>query len=243
MFRRMFAADLATGAEVPATPRSARPPWFAVAVLTATLAGVRGGRTGGAHPAWVAAAGALAPGRAPACAGRHWWRRAGWCGRRTCRSVRSCSGVTVVALGSGRWRGRPPRAARFGAAGHAGSCAARRDAGQSGQQTCRPPSRPCRPPCRPSTVSRRASRCTYSPRLGAGFCFALAARRTGTTSGPWANFVSADSGAGPVSPRVETPALGSVVYADNGATTSAVTYAVMMNASVVRYHVSPQLGP
>jgi len=62
IFRRRFALDLTTPALGPA-PEPAPPgraPWYAIAVLAATLAGFALSEPAGLHPAWFAAAGALA---------------------------------------------------------------------------------------------------------------------------------------------------------------------------------------
>ncbi|GAA4690774.1 SLC13 family permease [Phytohabitans rumicis] len=61
-FRWMFALDLAAPTPPPdpaAAPR-AHPPWYAIGVLAATLAGFALSEPLGVHPAWTAAAGALA---------------------------------------------------------------------------------------------------------------------------------------------------------------------------------------
>ena len=60
LFRTMFAFDLTTPAQSPAPTPAPHAPWYAIAVLTATLAGFAAAGPVGVHPAWIAAAGALA---------------------------------------------------------------------------------------------------------------------------------------------------------------------------------------
>jgi arsenical pump membrane protein len=60
VFRRFFNADLhTTAAAAPAVAERTAPPWFAIATVTATLAGFVGASAAGINPAWAAAAGAL----------------------------------------------------------------------------------------------------------------------------------------------------------------------------------------
>jgi arsenical pump membrane protein len=62
ILRRVFAADLATPVRAAARAAASRtsPPWYAIAVLAATLAGFALSEPVGVHPAWIAAAGAIA---------------------------------------------------------------------------------------------------------------------------------------------------------------------------------------
>ena len=60
IFRRVFAVDLTAGVP-PASVEPAVPaPWYAITVLVVTLAGFAMAEPVGVHPAWVAAAGAVA---------------------------------------------------------------------------------------------------------------------------------------------------------------------------------------
>ncbi len=58
VFRRYFGADLSAAASAPVAEPPA-PPWFAIATVTATLAGFVITSAAGVNPAWAAAAGAL----------------------------------------------------------------------------------------------------------------------------------------------------------------------------------------
>ncbi|MBY0443546.1 MAG: arsenic transporter [Mycobacteriaceae bacterium] len=60
VFRRFFAADLTDVATTaPKIDEQISPPWFAIATITATLAGFVAASAAGVNPAWAAAAGAL----------------------------------------------------------------------------------------------------------------------------------------------------------------------------------------